>query len=47
MEYFISGTIILICLGVIIWGLRIYKENRELEKQHKKYKDDDDFPFQH
>ncbi len=45
MEYAISGTIIAICIVIIIWGLRIYKENRELEKQHKKYKDDEDFPF--
>ncbi|HQV60638.1 MAG: hypothetical protein IPN39_05765 [Chitinophagaceae bacterium] len=45
MEYFISVTIILICIGVIILALKIYKENRELEKQQKKYRDDEDFPF--
>lgn len=43
MQYFISISIISICLVVIIWGLRIYKENRELEKQQQKYKEDDDF----
>lgn len=43
MQYFISISIICICLVVIIWGLRIYKENRELEKQQQKYREDDDF----
>ena len=43
MQYFISISVISICLVVIIWGLRIYKENRELEKQQQKYREDDDF----
>ena len=45
MQYFISISVISICLVVIIWGLRIYKENRELEKQQQKYKDDEDLRF--
>ncbi len=45
MQYFISVSIICICLVVITWGLRIYKENRELEKQQQKYKDDEDFRY--
>ncbi len=45
MQYFIFFSIISICLVVIIWGLRIYKENRELEKQQQKYKDDEDLRF--
>lgn len=45
MQYFISVSIICICLVVIIWGLRIYKENRELEKQQQKYKEDEEFRF--
>mgnify|MGYP003482353975 CR=1 len=47
MQYLISISIISVCLVVIIWGLRIYKENRELEKQQQKYKEDDDFRFYH
>jgi len=43
MQYFISISTICICLVVIFWGLRTYKENRELEKQQQKYKEDDDF----
>lgn len=45
MEYLISVTIILVFIGVMILALRIYKENRELQRQQKKYKDDEDFPF--
>jgi len=47
MQYFISISIISICLVVIFWGLRTYKENRELEKQQQKYKEDDDFRLYH
>ena len=45
MEYLISVTIILVFIGVMILALKIYKENRELQRQQKKYKDDEDFPF--
>ena len=45
MQYFIAVSIICFCLVVITWGLRIYKENRELEKQQQKYKDDEDFRY--
>ncbi len=45
MHYFVSISIICVCLVVIFWGLRIYKENRDLEKEQQKYKEDDDFGF--
>ena len=30
MEYFIAGACLLICIAVIIWGLKVFKENRKL-----------------
>lgn len=41
MQYILSFTIISFCLLVISWGLRVYKENRKLEKQLRKLQDDD------
>lgn len=40
MPYLVYFSIIIVCLAVIIWSLGIYNENRKLEKQQQKYKDD-------
>ena len=41
MQYILSFTIISFCLLVISWGLRVYKENRKLEKQLRKFHDEE------
>jgi len=40
MEYLIAGICVIICIAVIIWGLKVFKENRKLGP--KKGEDDDD-----
>lgn len=42
MVYIISGFIIVICIVVIIFGLRVFKENRQIKKDLKKRQDDDE-----
>jgi len=42
MVYIISGFIIAICIAVIIFGLRVLKENRQIKKDLKKRQDDDE-----
>lgn len=42
MVYIISGFIIAICIVVIIFGLRVFKENRQIKKDLKKRQDDDE-----
>ncbi len=39
MDYIIAGACIAICIATIIFGLRVFKENRNLIP---KKKDDDD-----
>ncbi len=42
MVYIMSGFIVLLCIVVIIFGLRVYKENRELKTELKQREKDDD-----
>jgi hypothetical protein len=42
MVYIISGFIIVMCIVVIIFGLRIFKENRKFKAELKKKADDDE-----
>ena len=41
MEYIVAGIIAVICIAVIIWGLKVLKENRKLAPP-KSYDDDDE-----
>jgi hypothetical protein len=42
MVYIISGFIIVLCIVVIIFGLRVYKENRDMKAELKQREKDDD-----
>lgn len=42
MVYIISGFIIVLCVVVIIFGLRVLKENRQIKKELKEKHEDDD-----
>jgi quinol-cytochrome oxidoreductase complex cytochrome b subunit len=42
MVYIISGFIIVLCIVVIIFGLRVYKENREMKAELKQKEKDKD-----
>jgi hypothetical protein len=42
MVYIISGFIIVLCIIVIIFGLRVYKENRDMKAELKQREKDDD-----
>ena len=45
MIYILAGICIAICIGVIIFGLKIYKENRKIMSQKKDFDDDDDILY--
>ncbi len=45
MIYILAGISMAICIGVIIFGLKIYKENRKIMSQKKNFDDDDDIIF--
>lgn len=36
MVYIISACIMVLCIAVIIFGLRVYKENRDIKAELKK-----------
>lgn len=36
MVYIISAFIMVLCIAVIIFGLRVYKENRDIKAELKK-----------
>ena len=42
MEYIVAGIIAVICIAVIIWGLKVLKENRKLAPPKKKDDNEDD-----
>ncbi|MCX6318386.1 MAG: hypothetical protein NTW29_13935 [Bacteroidetes bacterium] len=42
MVYIISGFIMVLCIAVIIFSLRVYKENREMKAELKKKERDQD-----
>lgn len=42
MVYIISGFIIVLCIVVIIFGLRVYKENRDIKAELKQKERDQD-----
>lgn len=42
MVYIISAFIIVLCLVIIIFGLRVLKENRQLKNDLKKGQNDDE-----
>ena len=39
MEYLVAGACFILCIAVIIWGLKVFKENRKLAP--KKGEEDD------
>ncbi|MBL7731391.1 MAG: hypothetical protein JNM88_09450 [Chitinophagaceae bacterium] len=41
MVYIISGSIIVLCVVIIIFGLRVFKENRQIKKELKERQNDD------
>lgn len=43
MVYLIAGICIVFFIGVIIFGIKVLRENRKMGS-HKKYLDDDDEP---
>ncbi|MDZ4794516.1 MAG: hypothetical protein SGI83_09585 [Bacteroidota bacterium] len=45
MVYIISAISIVICIAVIIWGLRILKESRKMVPKKKDAEDDDEIQF--
>jgi|CXWL01.1.fsa_nt_gi hypothetical protein len=45
MIYIISGISIALCIAVIIFGLRIFKENRKLAPKKSDFEDDDEIRF--
>ena len=42
MVYIVSGIIIVFCIVVILFAIRIYKENRKLGPKKGEFFDDDD-----
>jgi hypothetical protein len=42
MVYIISGFIMVLCVVVIIFGLKVYKENRDMKAELKQKEKDQD-----
>lgn len=42
MVYIISGFIMVLCIVVIIFALRVYKENRDIKAELKRKEKDKD-----
>lgn len=42
MVYIISGFIMVLCIVVIIFGLKVYKENRDIKAELKQKEKDQD-----
>ncbi len=42
MNYIIAGACIAICIAAIIFGFRVFKENRKLIPKKKEDEDDND-----
>lgn len=42
MVYIISGFIMVLCIVVIIFGLKVYKENRDIKAELKQKERDQD-----
>ena len=45
MEYIIAGICVVICIVVIIWGLKVLKENRKLAPPKKRDGEEDDILY--
>ncbi|MBK7678440.1 MAG: hypothetical protein IPJ29_03375 [Chitinophagaceae bacterium] len=41
MNYIIAGACIAICIAAMVFGLRVFKENRNLIPKKKEDKEDD------
>jgi hypothetical protein len=44
MVYFVSGLFAVFCIGLFIYAIKIYKEDKKSGLKKREF-DDDDFPF--
>jgi hypothetical protein len=45
MAYIVAGIFAIFCTAVIVFGLRVFKENRKMGPKKNDRKDDDEISF--